>query len=260
MNLRCAIEVRRDAVHRAQAAVVRGESAWRRALVEAMLIDDRITAAEGLTEGVFVAEDSSLRLNGGAPGKPIEGSPVPSRFVPLDGYSIVAIQPNGEVSIGGRAQAAMPERIRRAQETSDAIRRVGAAFDRIRAGWVSLPTPEKHRLTDEDAARVTWTGGDNSRAAIHARMQSDHPSGVEARRIAKALTDDSEGVGAVVFDSGWHVEVDPVRISDAEGVVWYDATECGPGITHLRSLERPPLSVLVDDPSGDDVAADWSRR
>lgn len=44
---------------------------------------------------------------------------------------------------------------------------------------------------------------------------------------------------------------------------WYklsDPRECGPGIAHVRGIEpRPVATVGYDDPTGDDVAADWMR-
>ncbi len=44
---------------------------------------------------------------------------------------------------------------------------------------------------------------------------------------------------------------------------WYklsDPRECGPGIAHVRGIEpRPVATVGYDDPTGDDVAADWRR-
>jgi hypothetical protein len=38
------------------------------------------------------------------------------------------------------------------------------------------------------------------------------------------------------------------------------AREQGPGIVHVRGIEpRPVATVGYDDPTGDDVAADWRR-
>lgn len=40
----------------------------------------------------------------------------------------------------------------------------------------------------------------------------------------------------------------------------HDPRECGPGIAHVRGIEpRPVATVGYDDPTGDDVAADWRR-
>lgn len=40
----------------------------------------------------------------------------------------------------------------------------------------------------------------------------------------------------------------------------FDQRERGPGIAHVRGIEpRPVATVGYDDPTGDDVAADWRR-
>lgn len=155
--------------------------------------------AEFIAAGMISADDARRvlagRLNGGDPGKPIADSVAPSRYVPLDGYSIVAIQPNGEVSIGGRVQAGF------------------SAFDLIQRGERLIPVESE---CVRPAARAS--------AAFE--------------RI--------------------HLEL---RALDERGRnILRDLAETGPGIARIPGI--PPRAVATvgyDDPTGDDMAADWRR-
>jgi hypothetical protein len=200
-------------------------------------------------------QSATANGGGGAPGKPIADSPLPSWWRAGDS---VVLQPNGEVSIGGRVYGVTSWSADKAAGLGVTFARLSGERDHSPPRGAALDAARVAMLADEVVRGVLDSGPfppDNSRAAIHARMLSDHPSAVEARRIVRVV----ETEGCAVMPMGWRFDPAPLRITDAEGVVWYDATEAGPGIAHLRSLERPPLSVLVDDPSGEDVAADWRR-